>query len=130
MTASRPLDQTYKSENVELVQKGCCNLVKWALHTLPPASGILPSHSVCELPNRIHTWVQGCAVPSSYCNQHPAIPCDVKWVCMASSVGTFTSAHKKQQVSMTVFISQQVNPPLRSMLAGTFRMPRSTASLW
>ncbi len=31
MTAGKPLDQTYKNENVELVQKGCCNLVKCAL---------------------------------------------------------------------------------------------------
>ena len=28
VTAGKPLDQAYKSENVELVQKGCCNLVK------------------------------------------------------------------------------------------------------
>ncbi|CAK0738789.1 hypothetical protein CVIRNUC_001093 [Coccomyxa viridis] len=28
VTAGKPLDQTYKSENVELVQKGCCNLAK------------------------------------------------------------------------------------------------------
>ena len=35
MTAGKPLDQTYKNENVELVQKGCCNLVKCALLCLP-----------------------------------------------------------------------------------------------
>ena len=28
VTAGKPLDQAYKNENVELVQKGCCNLVK------------------------------------------------------------------------------------------------------
>ena len=28
VTAGKPLDHTYKSENVELVQKGCCNLAK------------------------------------------------------------------------------------------------------
>lgn len=37
VTAGKPLDQTYKSENVELVQKGCCNLVKCApAASLPP----------------------------------------------------------------------------------------------
>ena len=40
MTAGKPLDQTYKNENVELVQKGCCNLVKCA----PPP--LLPAHHV------------------------------------------------------------------------------------
>lgn len=35
MTAGKPLDQTYKNENVELVQKGCCNLVKCALQLCP-----------------------------------------------------------------------------------------------
>lgn len=28
VVAGKPLDHTYKSENVELVKKGCCNLVK------------------------------------------------------------------------------------------------------
>ena len=28
VTAGKPLDHAYKSENVELVQKGCCNLAK------------------------------------------------------------------------------------------------------
>ena len=36
VTAGKPLDQTYKSENVELVQKGCCNLVKYASHPMCP----------------------------------------------------------------------------------------------
>lgn len=37
VTAGKPLDQTYKSENVELVQKGCCNLAKYALRPIHPA---------------------------------------------------------------------------------------------
>ena len=36
VTAGKPLDQTYKNENVELVQKGCCNLVKCAPQLPPP----------------------------------------------------------------------------------------------
>ena len=43
VTAGKPLDQTYKSENVELVQKGCCNLAKYALHPIHPADTALPS---------------------------------------------------------------------------------------
>ena len=43
VTAGKPLDQTYKSENVDLVQKGCCNLAKYALHPIHPAEAALPS---------------------------------------------------------------------------------------
>ena len=42
VTAGKPLDQTYKSENVELVQKGCCNLAKYALYPTRPAAAALP----------------------------------------------------------------------------------------
>ena len=47
VTAGKPLDQTYKSENVELVQMGCCNLVKCALQPLSSHLSSLPSQSVC-----------------------------------------------------------------------------------
>ena len=94
VTAGKPLDQTYKSENVELVQMGCCNLVKCALLT---SAACLHSLSALVLQKSQMTGM----CPSWLWMSQPAVAGHSKYARMASTVGAleFLAPEERRQDS-------------------------------